>query len=489
MATELALHGGGHVTIAHEADNFLEVTLRRLASAGVCRQHAAEEHRTKEPIEMSGRQSHDDESVALPPRDDLAVEEPRLADDQPSAATGFDQAGATVTSASLGAIAVAPADGFEPARIRYFGDYEIVRELARGGMGVVFQARQVSLNRTVALKMILAGELASETEVRRFHAEAEAAANLDHPGIVPVHEVGQYEGHHYFSMGFIEGESLSQRLADGPLRPQESATVLVHVAEAIDYAHRRGVIHRDIKPANILIDKSGQPRITDFGLAKKVQGESGLTASGQIMGTPSYMAPEQARGDHGKVGLSADVYAVGATLYCMLTGRPPFQAATAIETVLMVISEEPVPPRRLNPSVPRDLETIALKCLRKDPSRRYPTASALAEDLRRYLRGEPILARPVGAAERGQVGEATAGRLRTRCPEYGGPGRLDRRRGLVQLASAVVQHGARRQEYAAWPDQSQTGSVAGGNSTQSRAACATSTRPTWIARLWPSTPD
>ena len=383
-----------------EADNFLEVTLRRPASAGVCRQHAAEEHRTKEPIEMSGRQSHDDESVALPPRDDLAVEEPRLADDQLSAATGFDQAGATVTSASLGATAVAPADLSELARIRYFGDYEIVRELARGGMGVVFQARQVSLNRTVALKMILAGELASETEVRRFHAEAEAAANLDHPGIVPVHEVGQYEGHHYFSMGFIEGESLSQRLADGPLRPQESATVLVHVAEAIDYAHRRGVIHRDIKPANILIDKSGQPRITDFGLAKKVQGESGLTASGQIMGTPSYMAPEQARGDHGKVGLSADVYAVGATLYCMLTGRPPFQAATAIETVLMVISEEPVPPRRLNPSVPRDLETIALKCLRKDPSRRYPTAGALAEDLRRYLRGEPILARPVGAAER-----------------------------------------------------------------------------------------
>jgi YD repeat-containing protein len=288
----------------------------------------------------------------------------------------------------------------EPTCVRYFGDYEITRELARGGMGVVFRARQVSLNRPVALKMILAGQLAEETDVKRFYLEAEAAANLDHPGIVPIYEVGQHEGQHYFSMGFVEGQSLSQRLADGPFPPREAAALLVKVTEAIAYAHQQGVIHRDLKPGNILLDPSGNPRVTDFGLAKKVQGDSGLTGSGQIMGTPSYMPPEQAGGDRGAVGPAADVYALGATLYALITGRPPFQAATAMDTVLMVISEEPVPPRRLNASIPRDLETVCLKCLEKDPKRRYATALALADDLRRYLNGEPILARPVTRLER-----------------------------------------------------------------------------------------
>ncbi len=179
----------------------------------------------------------------------------------------------------------------EPTRIRYFGDYEILRELARGGMGVVFRARQVSLNRTVALKMILAGQLADDTEVKRFHTEAEAAANIDHPGIVPIFEVGQHEGQHYFSMGFIEGQSLSQRLMEGPLPAREAAELIRRVSEAIEYAHQHGVIHRDLKPANILLDQHGNPRVTDFGLAKKLQGDSGLTGSGQIMGTPSYMPP------------------------------------------------------------------------------------------------------------------------------------------------------------------------------------------------------
>ncbi len=291
--------------------------------------------------------------------------------------------------------------GSEPTRIRYFGDYEILREIARGGMGVVFRARQVSLNRTVALKMILAGQLADDTDVKRFHTEAEAAASLDHPGIVPIFEVGQHEGQHYFSMGFVEGRSLSQRLAEGPLPSREAAEMIRRVSEAIEYAHRHGVIHRDLKPANILLDQNGNPRVTDFGLAKKIQGDSGLTGSGQIMGTPSYMPPEQAGGKRGEAGPAADVYALGATLYALLTGRLPFQAATPMDTVIQVISEEPVPPRRLNASIPRDLETICLKCLEKEPGKRYPTAAALAEDLRRFQANEPILAQPVGRVERG----------------------------------------------------------------------------------------
>ncbi len=303
---------------------------------------------------------------------------------------------------STSALPRPPPDGPGPDRVRYFGDYEIESELARGGMGVVFQARQVSLNRLVALKMILAGQLANETDVKRFYTEAEAAANLDHPGIVPIYEVGQHEGQHYFSMGFVEGRSLAQRLADGPLPPREAAALMVKVAEAIDYAHSRGVIHRDLKPGNILLDRSGQPRVTDFGLAKKLQSDSGLTGSGQIMGTPSYMPPEQAGGRRGEVGPAADVYALGATLYALVTGRPPFQAASAMDTVLQVIGEEPVPPRRLNASIPRDLETICLKCLQKEPGRRYASAAALADDLRRFLNGEPIRrgrwARPNGLA-------------------------------------------------------------------------------------------
>jgi WD40 repeat protein len=293
-----------------------------------------------------------------------------------------------------------PPDSLEPARVRYFGDYEIESELARGGMGVVFRARQISLNRPVALKMILAGQLANETDVKRFYTEAEAAANLDHPGIVPIYEVGQHEGQHYFSMGFIEGQSLSQHLSGGPLATRRAGALLVAVAEAIDYAHQCGVIHRDLKPSNILLDPKGNPRVTDFGLAKRMQGDSGLTGSGQIMGTPSYMPPEQAGCTRAAVGPAADVYALGATLYCAITGRPPFEAATAMDTVLQVLSDEPVPPRRLDPSIPRDLETICLKCLEKRADERYASAAAFAADLRRFLTGEPIAARPVTPLER-----------------------------------------------------------------------------------------
>ena len=290
---------------------------------------------------------------------------------------------------ALGPVSTAETADTSPPRVRYFGDYEIIREIARGGMGVVFQARQMSLNRPVALKMILAGQLANDVDVKRFYTEAEAAANLDHPGIVPIYEVGQHEDQHYFSMGFVEGQSLSHRLADGPLPPREAAELIGRVSEAIEFAHQHGVIHRDLKPANILLDKNGNPRVTDFGLAKKIESDSGLTGSGQIMGTPSYMPPEQAGVKRGEVGPAADVYALGATLYALITGRPPFQASTPLDTVLLVVEAEPVPPSRLVPGLPRDLDTICLKCLEKDPRRRYPAPGCSGRTWRTGCAGSP----------------------------------------------------------------------------------------------------
>jgi len=334
----------------------------------------------------------------IPPRERLVVPDPgkpACSIDEPTRPPPRHDATVDLTPDP-----VAASGTRSPTHIRYFGDYEIIRELARGGMGVVFQARQMSLNRPVALKMILAGQLADDTEVKRFYTEAEAAGNLDHPGIVPIFEVGQHEGQHFFSMGFVEGQSLSQLMADGPLPTRRAAELIRRVSEAIEYAHRRGVIHRDLKPANILLDRDGNPRVTDFGLAKRVQGDSGLTGSGQIMGTPSYMPPEQAGGKRGEVGPAADVYSLGATLYALVTGRPPFQAATAMDTVIQVLSDEPVPPRRLNAAVDRDLETICLKCLAKEPGKRYARAADLAADLGRFLAGQPILARPVSGWER-----------------------------------------------------------------------------------------
>jgi len=281
-----------------------------------------------------------------------------------------------------------------------FGDYELLEEIGRGGMGVVYKARHVPLNRVVALKMINAGEFADEEQIARFHAEAEAAARLDHPHIVPVHEVGEQDGLHYFSMGFVEGRSLKDRLRDGPLEPGEAARLVQTMAEAVQYAHEKGVVHRDLKPDNVLIDAEGRPRITDFGLAKRLDADSEMTRTGQVMGTPSYMPPEQARSDLANVGPLSDVYSLGAILYALLTGRPPFQAANTLETLKQVLERDPVPPRQLDPAVDRDLETICLKCLEKDPQRRYHSAAALAEDLRRYLNREPITARPATRRER-----------------------------------------------------------------------------------------
>ena len=285
-------------------------------------------------------------------------------------------------------------------RIGYFGDYELIRELGRGGMGVVYEARQVSLGRVLALKMIAEGRLAPPDDLRRFRREAEAAAHLDHPNIVPIHEVGEHDGRPYFSMKLVDGGSLARTSEQSRLDPSVSARLLAIVARAIDYAHRRGILHRDLKPSNILLDRRGVPHVADFGLARRTGAEGTSTIADAIVGTPAYMAPEQAEGRREAVTTSADVYGLGAILYEILTARPPFRGKSVLDILQQVREREPDRPRSIDPSIPRDLETICLKCLEKEPARRYDSAEALAEDLERWLEGRPIAARRASVVER-----------------------------------------------------------------------------------------
>ncbi|HEY0551482.1 MAG TPA: protein kinase [Verrucomicrobiae bacterium] len=276
----------------------------------------------------------------------------------------------------------------------------MLEEIARGGMGVVYRARQVSLDRIVAVKMLLYGEFSSDEFIRRFQSEAAAAASLKHPNIVTIHEIGEHNGHPFFSMDYIEGRNLSALVHEKALSPRKAAAHLQELARAVHYAHERGVLHRDLKPSNVLIDASGNLHLTDFGLAKRCKPGSQITITGELLGSPSYMPPEQAVPNHSGVGPASDVYSLGAILYFLLTNRPPAVGASIEATLLAVLHEEPIGPRLLNRSIPRDLETICLKCLEKNPVRRYNSAEALAEDLGRFLRGEPIQARPVGLFER-----------------------------------------------------------------------------------------
>jgi eukaryotic-like serine/threonine-protein kinase len=328
----------------------------------------------------------------------LLAEHPHLADELQSYFADSD----VVALLRLGLEAPSPKTASSPApgtTVRYVGDYELLEEIARGGMGVVYRARQLSLHRTVALKMILADRLASSADLGRFRAEAEAAAGLDHANIVPIYEVGAHDGQHYYSMKLVDGGNLAQHLPRLLRDPRSGVTLLVTVARAVHYAHQRGILHRDLKPANILLDEGGAPHVADFGLAKRLEDGPTLTQSGMIVGTPNYMAPEQA-GKNTGLTTAADVYSLGAILYELLTGRPPFLEPTPLATLVQVLDQEPVSPRARARWVDRDLETICLKCLQKDPQRRYDSAAALADDLQRWLDGEPILARPASAWER-----------------------------------------------------------------------------------------
>ncbi len=285
----------------------------------------------------------------------------------------------------------------EPNRIQMeFGDYELLEEIGRGGQGVVYRARQKSLNRTVALKVIGLGQWSSTPHLKRFRHEAEAAASLEHPQIVPIYEIGERDGSCYFSMKFVEGGQLDALVKREPLSPRRAAKLLVKIARTVQFAHEHGILHRDIKPGNILLDKEGEPHLTDFGLARLLEQKSTITHSSDVLGTPSYMSPEQATGRAKELTPAADVYALGAVFYHMLTGQPPFAGNTTYETIRMMLDSEPRNPRLLNPKVGRDVSAICLKCLEKDPQRRYPAAAALAEDLEHWLKHEPIRAKRSG---------------------------------------------------------------------------------------------
>jgi serine/threonine-protein kinase len=360
----------------------------------------------------------------------------------------------------------------EPIVLPRIPGYEVEAVLGHGGMGVVFRARHLRLNRIVALKMALAGAYVTPLERQRFQQEAEAVARLRHPNVVQIYDVGDHEGRPYFTMEHLEGGSLAQKLSGAPQPAGPAAALLATLADAVHAAHKSGIIHRDLKPANVLLADDGRPKISDFGLARRVDGESRLTGTGIVVGTPSYMAPEQARGSADVARPETDVYALGAILYELLTGRPPFRGVTAVETLQQVLSQDPVPPSRLNPEVPRDLETICLKCLQKDPAKRYSSAAAFGDDLGRFREGRPIQARPVGCVERSwrwcRRNPAAAGWLTTAlvlvCLTIGGGWWLERQTAerreesarqegkMWNAAETMLAQAAALQEQGRWPD-------------------------------------
>jgi len=331
-----------------------------------------------------------------------AVDIEHEADEHPEVAEELRQLWAMVDVAGEFS-SLTDGDAGDPAlsvpRPESIGDYRLLSELGRGGMGVVYRAHQDTLGRDVAIKMILRGDWASPIDVARFQSEAESAAKLEHPNIVPIYEVGEHDGLPFFSMRLIDGDTLSARIAAGPLSSREAAAVLLPVCRAIASAHGEGILHRDLKPSNILVDTEGTPYITDFGLAKRIPTDTDatapvtLTGSGAVIGTPGYMAPEQAAGQRSRIEERTDVYSLGAILYALLTGQAPFQGATPVETMIQVLEQDPVPPRLVHADTDSDLEMIALKCLQKPIDLRYESASALANDLQAYLNNEPVSAR------------------------------------------------------------------------------------------------
>lgn len=331
----------------------------------------------------------------LPPRFESQLKRIAKQIQVEQAQTSTDQLfGFTTTRSSAFSSGAIPSAGVE------FGGYLVLDRIGSGAMGLVFHARHTRLGRDVALKVIRSGAFATRAEIRRLYREAEAAAKLDHKGIVPIYEVGREGPLHFFSMAYVDGSDLDREVRDSPMSPVKAARLVASVSEAVDYAHGQGVVHRDLKPGNILVDRDGQPRVTDFGLAREFSADERLTIQGEVLGTPGYMPPEQAAGESRNVNAAGDIYSLGAVLYRIVTGRPPFQAATQLETIQQVLEDAPVAPRLLNRSIPRDLENIILKCLEKDPPRRYRTAGELAEDLNRFLRGDPTLARPLGPVRR-----------------------------------------------------------------------------------------
>lgn len=291
----------------------------------------------------------------------------------------------------------------ESNALHQVGDYQLSQELGRGGMGIVFKAHQTKLNRTVALKMILSGRMASKNELERFYSEARSVARLCHPNIVSIYDVQEVDGHHFYSMDYIEGSTLESVAKSGNLTEQQIAKFVNLIAQAVEYAHQNGILHRDLKPANVLVDSEDQPHVTDFGLAKQLEDESGLTQSGTILGTPSFMSPEQAAGRNEEVGPTSDVYALGAILYFLLTSKPPFHGKTGAETITKVIHDQPRPLRSFNSRLSRSLVTICEKCMQKDPKQRYQSAQELAVELERFLRGDPIQAQPINRFKRSWI--------------------------------------------------------------------------------------